>query len=133
MREGFDRLSRLTGSQALVQYNPVGDETLIAHLYSARQAAMGNQDCDSAFGGDRERCEKAYPYVAAVFNSPEIVRSWNLDRFCDEYQINVLVATDVDPAWQDRYGWVWTRQALLTNPSVRAISCGTAPLAPTAR
>ena len=52
LREGFSRLSELTPSAALVQYNPVRDETLTTHLYSTRQAVMGDAFCASAFGGD---------------------------------------------------------------------------------
>jgi len=125
LRQGFDQLNVLTPSAAVVQYNPTGTETLIAHLYSTRQAAMGDQECGSPFGGDLQKCKQMYPYVAAIFNSPKAIRDWSLDRLCDEFHINVLVATDVDPAWQDRYGWVWIKPALFVNPSMRAINCGT--------
>jgi len=130
LREGFDRLNALTVSSAVVQYNPVNDEVVMAHLYSTRQAVMGDQDCVSAFGGDPQKCRQVSPYVAAVFNSPDVVRNWNLDSLCDELHVSVLVATDVDPVWQDRYGWVWTRPVLLANQSVRAIPCGVASLLP---
>lgn len=126
MREGFSRLTRSTLSTAYVQYNPVGDEVLIAHLYSTRQAVMGDSNCASAFGGDLVKCKQAFPNVVAVFNSPDTVRNWNLDGFCDTYRVNVLVATDTDPVWQDRTSWVWTRPSLLANPSLRAIPCGLA-------
>jgi hypothetical protein len=130
MREGFGQLSRLTSSLATVQYNPLRDEVAIAHLYSTRQAVMGDMECGSTFGGDPQECKKALPYFAAVFNAPDVVRSWNLDRFCDAYQVNVLVATDTDPVWNDPYSWVWTRPSLLTNPSLRAVACGAASLSP---
>jgi hypothetical protein len=130
LRKGFDRLNALTGSTSVVQYNPVSDETLMAHLYSTRQAAMGDQDCLSGFGGDLQKCNLAYPYVAALFNSPEAVRNWDLNSLCDELHVDVLVATDVDPVWQDRYGWVWTRPTLLANPSMRAAPCGLTHLSP---
>jgi len=125
LRRGFDQLNALTPSTAAVQYNPTGNETMMAHLYSTRQAAMGDPECGSPFGGDLQKCKQMYPYVSAVFNSPDAIRDWSLDLLCDEFYINVLVATDVDPAWQDRYGWVWIKPALFANPSMRAIPCGT--------
>jgi len=124
LRQGFDQLNALTPSKAVVQYNPAGSETVMAHLYSTRQAAMGDPECGSPFGGDLRKCKQMYPYVAAVFNSPEAIRNWSLERLCDEFHINVLVATDADPAWRDRYGWVWIKPALSTNPALRAVPCG---------
>jgi hypothetical protein len=126
LREGFSRLSKLTPSTALVQYNPVRDEALTAHLYSARQAVMGDAFCASAFGGDVQNCRKAFPRIASAFNSPDKARKLNLNAFCDEFQVNVLVATDADPVWQDKDSWVWTRPSLLATPLVRATACGSA-------
>jgi hypothetical protein len=125
MRAGFQRLQALTAPNSLVQYNPVRDEVIMAHLYSTRQAVMGDQSCESAFGGDAEKCSKVFPDFAVVFNDPAVARKWNLDVFCSDFQINVLVATDADPVWQDPDSWVWTRPTLLANPAMRAIPCGT--------
>jgi hypothetical protein len=133
LREGFGRLEGLTGATTAVQYNPVRDETLMVHLYSTRQAVMGDEGCGSPFGGDLENCRLVYPYVAALFNSPDAVRGWDLNNLCDELHVNVLVATDADPVWQDRYGWVWTRPTLLSNPSMRAVPCGMALPSPVAQ
>ena len=80
LRQGFDQLNALTPSTAAVQYNPTGNETVMAHLYSTRQAAVGDPECGSPFGGDLQKCKQMYPYVAAVFNSPDDIRDWNLDR-----------------------------------------------------
>jgi hypothetical protein len=126
LREGFGRLNELTSPGTTVQYNPVRDEVLISHLYSTRQAVMGDAFCGSAFGGDVEKCRHAFPYVATVFNAPDAVRNWDMDRFCDDFQVNVLVATDADPVWNDPSAWVWNRPALMVNPGMRAIRCGTA-------
>jgi hypothetical protein len=133
IREGFGRLNTLTRSTALVQYNPVGNQILNTHLYSTRQTAIGDRECGSTFGGDLQVCKQVYPYVAALFNSPDTVRNWNLDSLCDGLHIDVLVATDVDPAWQDPYGWVWTRPTLIANPSMRAIPCGMTSVPPVAQ
>jgi hypothetical protein len=133
MREGFGQLSRLTLSSATVQYNPQKDAVAIAHLYSTRQAVIGDAECGTTFGGDPQVCKKALPYFAAVFNAPDVVRSWSLDRFCDAYHVDVLVATDTDPVWNDPYSWVWIRPSLHANPSLRAVACGAASLSPASR
>lgn len=125
LRDGLGRVDTLTSPAALVQYNPENNEVYMAHLYSTHQAVTGDSGCGSAFGGDSDKCKQAYPYVAAIFNSPEVTRNWNLDRVCDDLHISVLVATDTDPAWQDHDGWVWSKPVLLANPSMRAIPCGT--------
>jgi hypothetical protein len=126
LRDGFGRLNELTSPGASVQYNPVRNEVLISHLYSTRQAVMGDAFCGSGFGGDVEKCRQAFPTFAKVFNNPDAVRKWNLDNFCDEFKVNVLVATDVDPIWKDPHGWVWLRPSLFANPAMRAIHCGAA-------
>lgn len=125
MREGYLSLDRLTPPTAFVQYNPVRDDALIAHLYSTHQAVMGDSSCGSAFGGDIAACKKAISRFDTLFNSPDSLRSLKLDEFCDEFHVAVLVATDADPVWQDRTSWVWVRPNLLNdNPSMRAIACG---------
>ena len=124
LRAGFGQLNRLSSPDTTVQYNPVRKEVQMAHLFSARQAIVGDAFCGSAFGGDTERCRQAFPYFATLFNNPAVVREWPLDQFCKEYQVNVLVATNVDPVWHDLYSWVWTRQIVVENPAMRAVRCG---------
>jgi hypothetical protein len=124
-REGFSRLDRLASPAASVQYNPVGSELLLSHLYSTHQAAMGDFDCGSGFGGDRKACEKAFPYFDTVFNGPEYVKKWDLNAFCNDFHVDVLVATTTDPVWQDPESWVWTHPVLYANPLMRAVRCGT--------
>ena len=80
-----------------------------------------------------DACRKVFPTFASVFNSPSAARKLNLDNFCDEFHINVLVATDIDPVWQDPGSWVWLRPNLVANPSLRAVSCGGSFMTPSAR
>jgi hypothetical protein len=124
LRRVLGGLSELTPVDAMVQYNPVRDEVMVTHLYSPRQAVIGDNACGSAFGGDTAKCKEAFPYVAAAFNSPAAMRDWDIDRLCDSFRISVLVATDADPIWRDPYSWVWTRPAIIATTSVRAIRCG---------
>lgn len=126
LRQGYGRLGHLISPTAAIQYNPLGSEVFVEHLYSGRQAIMGDDGCGSAFGGDISACKKAMPYVSSAFNDPDTVRSWNLDGFCDSFHVSVLVANDTDAVWGDRNSWVWNRPALIANPSMRAIRCGTA-------
>ena len=125
LREGFSRINRMTSPSAFVQYNPVRDEVLLMHLYSARQAIVGDAYCGSVFGGDWQKCRDVFPAFAAVFNGPDTVRNWNLDAFCTAFHVNVLVATDADPVWRDPDSWVWRRSSFYSNPLVRAVPCGT--------
>jgi hypothetical protein len=126
LRVGFSQLEKLTNPSNVVQYNPIGDEVLIAHLYSTRQAVTGDDNCGSVFGGDAGQCRKAVPYFVAVFNNPDSVRNWNMDRFCNAFGVHVLVATDADSVWYDANSWVWTQPLLVANPMMRAITCGSA-------
>lgn len=128
LREGFQRLDKLTSPGTTVQYNPVRDEVITTHLYSSRQAVMGDAFCGSAFGGDTARCRAAFPDFAKLFNDPQAVSGWNLDKFCDDYHVDLLVATNADPVWHDPHSWVWTRRELLANPSMRVVPCGRAAL-----
>jgi hypothetical protein len=127
LRAGFGQINRLTSPATIVQYNPVGYEVEMAHLFSARQAVIGDAFCGSAFGGDTQRCREAFPYFATAFNNPPVVQDWPLDQFCRDYHVDVLVATDVDPVWNDMYSWVWMRPALVSNHALRAVACGAAP------
>ena len=73
-----------------------------------------------------KKCDKAMPYLVTVFNYPENIRDWNIDRFCNTFSINLLVATEADPVWRDADSWVWNRSPVVANDLLRAIPCGTA-------
>jgi hypothetical protein len=125
LREGLSQIEKVTTPVSVLQYNPASQNAWLIHLYSIRQAAAADSGCGAAFGGDVERCRQAMPYLEALFQSPPVSRSWDLDRLCDSFSINLLVATDADPVWYDTRSWVWTRKALSWNDSLRAIPCGT--------
>jgi hypothetical protein len=126
LREGFKQINEMTPPTAFVQFNPVRDEGFLTRLYSARQTVMSDANCGSAFGGDRQKCRDLLPYFVTVFNEPSAMINWNPDPFCADFHINVLVATDADPVWQDRTSWVWSRPTLVSNPALRAITCSDA-------
>ncbi len=125
LRENLMRLESMTVPTSVWQYNPVSENVFMIHLYSTRQAAAGDASCGSTFGGDIKRCDQAMPYLIALFNSASDARGWDLDKFCNAFSVNLLVATEVDPVWNDPNSWVWSRRALLSTGSLRAIPCGT--------
>jgi hypothetical protein len=125
VRTGFAQLNSALGENSVVQYNPSGPLNWLVHLYSTAQTAAGDRGCGAAFGGDVLTCNKGMPYISATFNSPDDVRNWDLDKVCDAFSINLLVATDTDPVWSDPDGWVWTRKAVVANRAFRGIPCGT--------
>jgi hypothetical protein len=124
LRTGYSKLNTLTPPTASIQYNPFFGEAFVAHLYLNHQAVVGDYGCGSDFGADPQKCTQPLLYFAAAFNRPEIASTWDIDAFCREFQVDVLVATDADPVWRDVNSWVWTRAPLYANPAMRAVSCG---------
>jgi hypothetical protein len=124
LRDGMSRIDQQTWRSAVLQANPSGRNVFLVNLYSTHPMAAGDENCGSTFGGDPEKCREAMPYIAAAFNSPEGIRDWNINRFCDAFAVNLLVATDADPVWIDRGSWVWTTKPIVANDSLRAFPCG---------
>jgi hypothetical protein len=127
MRRSIEQLKAITPRNAVLQYNPVGPDLFLMHLYADRQAAVGDDSCGTSFGGDWKECQQVLPFIDAAFYQPEAARAWNMDQFCDSIGINTLVATSSDPVWADKASWVWTRPTLLATDSLRAMNCGTHP------
>ncbi len=130
LRDGLAQLDKVTTPAFVLQYSVFSMNYFFLQLYATRQVAAAGEDCGTTFGGDFEKCQQARPYLRAAFQSPEHIRNWDMDRFCDAYHVNVLVATDADPVWRDRDSWVWSRKAVVANDSLRAIPCGTAGPSP---
>jgi len=124
LRRSLDAMKAKIPRLALVQYNPANDYLNVFHLYADRQVDAGDDGCGATFGGEIEKCKQVYPYISAAFNRPRIVDAWNIDQFCDQLQIAVLIATDADPVWKDPRSWVWTRAPLFSNTIMRAVPCG---------
>jgi hypothetical protein len=124
LREGYEQLQAKLPAHAMVQYNPDNNEVLITHLYNQRQALAGDAGCNAGFGGDPHACAQLMPYIQTVFNEPIYVRQWNLDGFCRQFHVHVLVATPADPVWSDPESWVWRKPLLYGNVGMRAVNCG---------
>jgi hypothetical protein len=124
LRKSLDGLKAHTPRSAVVQYNPATADANVFHLYTDRQVAAGDDGCGATFGGELEKCKQVYPYIDAAFNKPATSDGWNMDQLCDAFQINVLVATNSDPVWNDARSWVWTRPPLFSDAIMRAFACG---------
>ena len=125
LRKSLDGLKANTLRAAVVQYNPATADLNVFHLYTDRQVAAGDSGCGATFGGELEKCKQFFGYIDAAFNRPGVSNAWDMDRFCNAFRINVLVATNSDPVWRDRQTWVWTRPPLYSDDIMRAVACGT--------
>lgn len=123
-RRGFTELEQKIPANWVVQYDPTRNEYMLSHVLSGHQAAMGEKDCNVAFGGDLRVCQSAYPDMFAAYNGLVVMHRRNLDDICRRYNIQIMVAEDVDAVWKDRDSWVWKRPALVSNLYFRAIPCG---------
>ena len=122
LRAGYEQLNQVLTPNAVVQHSPLAPGYLPLVLYSNHQLAALGFDCGSSFGGDPLQCEAAIVPLADLFFTPHIHP--DVDALCNALSINILVATDVDRAWHDANGWVWSRKAMVANDYMRAIPCG---------
>jgi hypothetical protein len=121
VRSLYEALNAQLPSSATIQHNP-NTKNFIPHgLYSGHDAAAGAPDCGIAFGGDPQLCRQRVARLAALF-----ANQGNPERVCQDYQLDVLVAKDTDPAWRDRTSWVWSEPPLVANAYARAFRCGMA-------
>jgi hypothetical protein len=129
MREGIEELKRVTPRNAVLQYNPIGSDVFLFHLYANRQVSVGDEACGTTFGGSWEECKQVLPYLNAFFNRPnEEAAKWSLDEICDDIHVDVIAVTSSDKAWYETQSWVWTRKPLVANDALRAFRCGTHPI-----
>src|SRR5579872_3366593 len=124
VREAYARIGKAMPGGAIVQYNPVARTYFPFLLYSNRRAVEGLAGCGSAFGGQLYKCLQIQPKLAAPFNDGSGGGDLFLDALCDQFSIDALMATVQDPVWQRSDSWVWKRPALIANPFVRVIRCG---------
>lgn len=125
IRSGFEELDQKIPKSAVVQYSPFSIEGRVMRLYSRHQMVASDSSCGAAFGGDVTKCKKMIPYLGALFEAPSRMLNWDLDQFCDFAKIDVLVTTNVDPAWRTGNSWVWAREPIVSNHGFKAIKCGT--------
>jgi hypothetical protein len=126
-REVYEQLSRTTPPNAVLQENPNRWNDVYLGLYGLRQTAAFSWTCGSEMGGDARECEVMQKQLTPLFNDPTDSRVFDIDRVCDAWHIQVLVAKDDDPVFANREAWPWQRTPLVANDRVRAIGCGARP------
>jgi hypothetical protein len=125
IRSMFEALDRKIAVSAIVQNNPFTQDFGPFHLYSTHQFAAGDSECGDAFGGDPRLCRETVGALNQIYRTAATLQAEDLNQFCDDFQIDVLIAQDRDPAWQVSNSWVWTRIPLASAQHIRAIPCGT--------
>lgn len=137
MRDAYRQAARLLPAQSILQFNPESPLQPALGLYATRQLAASDLKCGTPFGGDEALCYQLYPLLRAVFgqdnkdqsamqSAPATVNIADLDALCRKLSISAAIATSSDPVWTDGQSWVWQREPLYANRSVRLIQCGIA-------
>ena len=122
LRSAYEALDAQLPSSAVLQSSPPREDPILHMLYSGHDAAAGDGECGTDFGGDPEVCAQRLRRLARVFQQPD---GGDVDATCREYGIDALVVEDLDPVWREPYSWVWTRPPAVANDYVRAFRCGT--------
>jgi len=124
----YEQLRRDLPKDAVVQANPTSWDDLYYGLYAQRQTAALDRVCGSAFGGEPGPCAAIQADVAPLFYG-----NGDIDKACDAWKIQALIVKDDDPVFQDHSTWAWTRPALATADTVRAVGCGSRPVTSASR
>jgi len=123
-REFYASLNATIPAAAILQSNPQNWSDVYHGLYSGRQTASFDFICGAGMGGDPAQCRPMQDQLTTLFDDPGAAQHLDIDQVCRAWGINVLVAKDVDPIFQDHDGWPWTRTPLTANDKFRAIACG---------
>ncbi|HEV2202228.1 MAG TPA: hypothetical protein VGR73_20610 [Bryobacteraceae bacterium] len=122
-REVFEKVAQSLPQDTILQSNPAGTGIFYG-LYAMRQTAGVDLVCGSTFGGNTEDCPRMRAQLIPLFNEPAATRAADVDRICDAWGINVLIAEDDDPIFADRAAWPWRRPTVAERERVRAVQCG---------
>ncbi len=124
LRSAYEVLDAQLPASAVLQSSPSTQDPILHMLYSGHDAAAGNGECGTDFGGDPGVCALRLRKLAGLFELPD---GGNLDATCREYGIDAVVVEDSDPVWREPSSWIWSRRPAVANDYVRAFRCGTAP------
>ncbi|ABF39743.1 hypothetical protein Acid345_0738 [Candidatus Koribacter versatilis Ellin345] len=122
LQQGLAQLNKGMDRQAIYQFDAESAAIAFIHLYADHPFAAGDPSCGAAFGGDPSVCEAAIGELKAPYRT--MMSLDEVDAICDRYNIRTMIATDLDPIWQDQNSWVWQRQPLVANQRMRALPCG---------
>jgi len=123
LRSVYDALDAQLPSSAVLQSSPPKEDPILHMLYSRHDAAAGDGECGTDFGGNPGVCALRLQRLAGVFQQPD---GSDVDATCREYGIDALVVEDLDLVWREPSSWVWRRQPAVANNYVRAFRCGSA-------
>jgi hypothetical protein len=121
LRSAYEALDSQVPFSAVLQSNPPTEDVILHMLYSRHDAAAGDGECGTDFGGDPGVCALRLQRLAGVFQQPG---GGDVDATCREYGIDALVVEDLDPVWREPSSWIWRRQPAVANDYVRAFRCG---------
>ncbi|WP_213803608.1 hypothetical protein [Granulicella sp. dw_53] len=127
LREIRRDLDGRSPKMAVVQYDthqPSDFFNFAQLLNTPRQTANAAPECNVAFGGDPGPCEGikaelARLYLGAAEDADEARAT------CHRLGIDELVATQWDPVWRVKDGWVWTLPVVAETERARVLACGT--------
>ena len=118
-RSVYAQLARDLPKDAVLQGNPTHWGDIYHGSYAERQTAAFDSLCGAVMGGDPASCGRMQSEVGRLF-----VEDGDIDRACDAWKIQVLVAKDDDAVFQNHSAWPWTRPTLAESEHVRAVRCG---------
>jgi hypothetical protein len=115
----YQQLLRELPRDAIVQANPTHWNDVYHGLYAQHQTAAFDRLCGSVLGGDPSPCSAMQSELAPLF-----IRDGDIDRACDKWNIQAMIAKDDDPVFSSHSAWPWTRRPLAASDHVRAVRCG---------
>jgi hypothetical protein len=118
-RQVYEKLDILLPRTAVLQHHPSDKQDIIAGLYASRQFAIMDRSTAVTFTGDSEAPERVMAPLKQLFENERNDSA----TVCKELGIDALVATDVDPVWNDQKSWVWTMPLLAATDTVRGLDC----------
>jgi len=123
LRSAYDALDAQLPASAVLQSNPQSEDLILHMLYSRHDAAAGNGECGTDFGGDPRVCALRLRKLSRLFELPD---GSDLEATCREYGIDALIVEDSDLVWREPSSWIWSQQPEVANDYVRAFRCGNA-------
>jgi len=134
LREVLHDLDARSPKMAVVQYDTEQPSVFFNNaqlLNTPRQTANAVAECAVMFGGDPGRCVGIEAELARLYLEPmgyvagSVVEGASEAReSCRRLGVNELVATEWDPIWRAKEGWVWTLPVITETSWVRVVNCG---------
>lgn len=125
LRSMYEELEKLTPQNAVFQHNPDAEPQDNFHsMYADRQLAAETPSCAVVFGGDAALCKDRIGVIQDLFHDTKAFDAAEIDQVCQRLSIDVLVAQNTDPVWQDHRSWIWNKTPILANDYARAFECG---------